>query len=68
MKDNLKDEDKEIPDLEGKTQVQLAEYVKNTASMQDLMAYNALFGMSILNFIMRDADARRFFLQKLDLI
>jgi hypothetical protein len=36
--------------------------------MSDLMSYNVLYGMPLLDFILRDKDACASFLQKLDLI
>jgi hypothetical protein len=54
--------------LEGKSQLQLGDYVKNIQSMLDLMSYNVLYGLSLLDLILRDLDAYAFFLQKLDLI
>ena len=57
-----------IQDLEGNSQKDLSEYVKNIQSVSDLMSYNVLFGMTLLDFILRDTDACTSFLQKLDLI
>ena len=68
----VKEEDAEkaffIKDLEGNSQKDLNDYVKNNQSMLDLMAYNVLYGMTLLDFILRDKDACSSFLQKLDLI
>ena len=36
--------------------------------MSEIMAYNVLFGMTLVDFILKVPDARRFFLAKLDLI
>ena len=58
----------DIQDLEGKSQLQLGDYVKNIQSMLELTSYNVLYGVSLLDFILRDKDAYAFFLQKLDLI
>ena len=57
-----------IQNLEGNSQKDLSGYVKNNQSMLDLMSYNVLYGMSLLDFILRDKDASASFLQKLDLI
>ena len=57
-----------IKNLENNSQKDLSDYVKNNQSMSDLMSYNILYGMSLLDFILRDKDSCAFFLQKLDLI
>ena len=57
-----------IKDLEGNSQKDLSNYVKNIQSMSELMSYNVLYGLSLLDFILRDKDACASFLQKLDLI
>jgi hypothetical protein len=57
-----------IQDLEGNSQKDLSDYVKNIQSVSDLMSYNVLYGMTLLDFILRDTDACTSFLQKLDLI
>jgi hypothetical protein len=57
-----------MQDLEGRSQKDLSNYVKNIQSISDLMSYNVLYGMSLLDFILRDKDASGFFFQKLDLI
>ena len=44
----------DIQDLEGKSQLQLGDYVKNIQSMLELMSYNVLYGVSLLDFILRD--------------
>jgi hypothetical protein len=44
----------DIQDLEGKSQLQLGDYVKNIQSMSELMCYNVLYGVSLLDFILRD--------------
>jgi hypothetical protein len=57
-----------IESLEEKSQKDLSDYVKNNHSMIDLMSYNVLYGMSLIDFILRDKDSYGSFLQKLDLI
>jgi hypothetical protein len=44
----------DIQDLEGKSQLQLGDYVKNIQSMLDLMSYNVLYGVTLLDLILRD--------------
>lgn len=44
----------DIQDLEGKSQLQLGDYVKNIQSMLELMSYNVLYGVTLLDFILRD--------------
>ena len=44
----------DIHDMEGRSQLQLGDYVKNIQSMIDLMSYNVLYSMSLLDFILRD--------------
>ena len=44
----------DIQDLEGKSQLQLGDYVKNIQSMLELMSFNVLYGVSLLDFILRD--------------
>jgi hypothetical protein len=46
-----------IESLEGKSQMNLSDYVKNNQSMSDLMSYNVLYGMSLIDFILRDKDS-----------
>jgi len=67
-KSNVKNKDLDEQDLEGKTQLQLGDFVKNSGSIHELMSHNALFEANLLDLIMRDNDARAFFLLKLDLI
>ena len=57
-----------VQDLDGNLQKDLSDYVKNNQSMLDLMSYNVLYGMSLLELILRDKDACTSFLQKLDLL
>ena len=42
--------------------------MKNIQSMVDLMSFNVLYGIALFDFMMRDQDAKAYFLQKLDLI
>jgi hypothetical protein len=44
----------DIQDLEGKSQLQLGDYVKNIQSMLQLMSFNVLYGVTLLDFILRD--------------
>jgi len=44
----------DIHDMEGRSQLQLGDYVKNIQSMMELMSYNVLYGMTVLDFILRD--------------
>jgi hypothetical protein len=57
-----------IKDLEGNSQKDLSNYVKNIQSMSELMSYNGLYGTSVLDLILRDIDGSSSFFQKLDLI
>ena len=42
--------------------------MKNIKSIFDFFSFNVLYGMTLLDFILRDKDASASFLQKLDLI
>ena len=44
----------EIKGLDGNSQVQLGDYVRNIQSMLDLISYNVLYGLTVLDFILRD--------------
>ena len=43
-----------IEGLEGNSQKHLVDYVKYNESMADLMSFNVLYGMSLVDFILRD--------------
>jgi hypothetical protein len=44
----------DVQDLEGRSQLQLGDYVKNIQSITELMSYNVLYGMMLLDLILRD--------------
>ena len=43
-----------IQDLEGNSQKHLGDYVKNNDSMLGIMSYNVLYGITLIDFILRD--------------
>lgn len=46
----------------------MGDFVKNNLSVSDITSYNALFGMSLVDLVMRLPEARGWFLSKLNLI
>ena len=40
--------------MEGRSQLQLGDYVKNIPSIKELMSYNVLYGLTLLDIILRD--------------
>lgn len=55
-------------DLFGNSLDFLADYLKSSQKIHDILAYNSLYGSSLFEIILREKNSREVLLQKLDLI